>query len=64
MEVNTEIKSVVSLPDRRFDCEILHPVFGWIPFTADQNDVAEHGRAIWAAISRQIPPDPQRDQHF
>lgn len=43
-------RNVVALPDGRFDCEIEHPQFGWIPFTADPNDVEPHGRAIWAAI--------------
>jgi nucleoid-associated protein YgaU len=31
------------------DCEIDHPVFGWIPFTASPDDVEEHGREIFAA---------------
>lgn len=44
-------RNVVTLEDGRFDCEIEHPQFGWIPFTADPNDVEPHGRAIWAAIN-------------
>lgn len=32
------------------DCELLHPQFGWVPFTADPNDVEEHGRAIHAYL--------------
>ena len=32
------------------DCEIEHPEYGWIPFTADPNDVEEHGRAIYTQI--------------
>jgi len=32
------------------DCEIDHPEYGWIPFTAEPNDVEEHGRAIYAQI--------------
>lgn len=51
-----EIRNVVALPDGRFDCDINHPNLGWIPFTADPTDVEPHGRAIWAAISEQIPP--------
>lgn len=50
MLVDVEIRNIVALDDGRFDCEIKHPVFGWIPFTADANDVAEYGRAIHAAI--------------
>lgn len=54
MIVDVEIRRIVALPDGRFDCEILHPVFGWIAFTADQNDVAAHGRAIHAEISERL----------
>lgn len=32
------------------DCEINHPVFGWIPFTASPNDIEEHGREVYKAI--------------
>ena len=38
------------LADGRIDCEIEHPKHGWIPFTADPNDVEAHGRAIFDAI--------------
>jgi hypothetical protein len=31
------------------DCEIEHPVFGWIPFTASPDDVEETGREVFAA---------------
>lgn len=54
MQVDTPIRNIVPLPDGRFDCEIEHPRWGWIPFTADANDVAPHGRAIHAAISQMI----------
>ncbi len=30
------------------DLEIKHPIYGWIWFTADPNDVEEHGRLIYA----------------
>lgn len=46
-----EYRNVVALENGTFDCEINHPDFGWIPFTADPNDVEPHGRAIWAAIN-------------
>lgn len=32
------------------DCEISHPEFGWIPFTADPSDVEELGRELFAKI--------------
>ena len=38
------------LADGRIDCEIEHPSYGWIPFTADPNDVEPHGRVIFDAI--------------
>lgn len=46
------------------DIEINHPVYGWIPFTANPNDVEEHGRALFlqassgefGEISAYIPP--------
>lgn len=45
-----EFRNAVRLEDGRIDCEINHPRFGWIPFTADPNDVEPHGRAIHAEI--------------
>ena len=50
------------------DCEIEHPDYGWIPFTADPNDVEEHGRAIYADIMANadiapyVPPPPPTDE--
>lgn len=48
------------------DCEINHPVFGWIPFTASPNDPEEHGRAIYqevisgnAGSIEPAPPPPE-----
>lgn len=47
------------------DCEIDHPVFGWIPFTASPNDSEEIGRTIYAtALEGDVeeyisPPDPE-----
>lgn len=32
------------------NCEIEHPVYGWIPFTASCHDEEEHGRQIYQAI--------------
>lgn len=33
------------------DVEILHPVFGWIPFTANPQDVEAHGRELFAMLA-------------
>lgn len=46
------------------DCEIEHPVFGWIPFTASPDDVEAHGRELFdklkagefGAIADYVPP--------
>lgn len=32
------------------DCEIEHPTYGWIPFTADPDDCEEMGRKIYTEI--------------
>lgn len=37
--------------DGRINCEIEHPEYGWIPFTADPNDVEELGRQIFEEAS-------------
>jgi hypothetical protein len=45
------------------DCEIDHPVYGWIPFTASPDDTEEYGRDIFAAASVDatpfVPPTPE-----
>jgi len=38
------------------DCEIEHPDFGWIPFTASAVDVEEHGRLIFVAAKEVAAP--------
>lgn len=48
-----EIESMVlgpftTLDDGRIDCFIQHPVYGLVPFTADPDDIVEHGRMIHA----------------
>lgn len=32
-------RNAKNLADGRIDCEIKHPTYGWIPFTADPNDI-------------------------
>lgn len=51
------------------NCEINHPVFGWIPFTASILDVEQHGRDIYnrilsdGNIAEYIPPpDPTTEE--
>jgi hypothetical protein len=48
------------------DCEIEHPIYGWIPFTASPRDVEEHGRVIYEKILEEgniapfIPPSEEQ----
>lgn len=44
------IRNIKKLNNNNYDCEIKHPLFGWIPFTASRNDIEEHGRAIFTDI--------------
>lgn len=41
--------------DGSIDCEIEHPQYGWVPFTARADDVEAHGRAIHAAAILMVP---------
>jgi hypothetical protein len=44
------------------DCEINHPKFGWIPFTARPDDVELHGREIYAFAKKKIEEGENDDQ--
>ncbi|EGJ20507.1 hypothetical protein RSWS8N_00475 [Cereibacter sphaeroides WS8N] len=46
--VELRIRNPAFTADGRIDCELLHPRFGWIPFTADPEDDEPHGREIHA----------------
>lgn len=45
-----QIKNPVYNSQGTIDCEIEHPVYGWIPFTASPDDVELHGREIYQSI--------------
>lgn len=34
------------------DCEVNHPKFGWIPFTASPDDVEELGKELYAEVTK------------
>jgi hypothetical protein len=51
-----QIRNARTLIDGRIDCEIEHPFYGWIPFTADPNDVEAHGRDIFAEAQATAAP--------
>jgi len=48
------------------NCELNHEIYGWIPFTASQNDVDENGKEIFnklinnyfGDIADYVPPPP------
>lgn len=48
------------------DCEINHPVHGWIPFTATQYDTEDYGRDIYDRANIGLPdwvdPPPNIEQ--
>jgi hypothetical protein len=48
--MKVETRNPVWNEDGTIECELNHPHLGWIPFTASENDVEEHGRAIFNAI--------------
>lgn len=61
-----DIRSPRYLADGRIDCEVNHPTYGWVPFTADKEDPEPHGRAIFAAAEQigpaaYVPPPPPSD---
>lgn len=58
MNVDTAIKSPKYNKDGTIDCEIEHPVFGWIPFTASHEDVEKHGRDIYEWIISNLDVAP------
>ena len=63
----TAFRNAVLLPDGRINCEIEHPAYGWIPFTADAADPEAHGREIHAAAlalgpAPYVPPEPEAEQ--
>lgn len=45
-----EVRNVKLNVAGTYDCEINHPVYGWIPFTANPDDASEVGRTVHADI--------------
>ena len=64
-----EIRNAIYNAFGTIDCEINHPTFGWIPFTASPDDDEELGRQIHAdilsgkagQIASYVAPPPQPD---
>lgn len=58
-----DLRSATFNRDGTIDCEINHPVYGWIPFTASPSDSEEFGRAVFAEASKgdvapYVEPEP------
>lgn len=63
MTINTRNPIWSNAEQTTIDCEIEHPQYGWIPFTASSDDVEQHGRDIFAQLSQgvaavYVPPPP------
>jgi hypothetical protein len=50
------------------DCEIQHPDYGWIPFTASEDDAETHGKAIFETLKDSaapyVPPPPPTEEEL
>jgi hypothetical protein len=54
------------------DCQIDHPQYGWIPFTASPQDTEAQGRTVYAQliagvhgpITEYVPPPPPSTEHL
>jgi hypothetical protein len=51
-----ETRNAVEIEPGVYNCEILHPSKGWLPFTAMADDVMAHGRAITADLTAGTRP--------
>ena len=49
-----KITNMVKRPDLDIDCEVEHPVYGWVPFTASPFDIVSHGPAIYEAANNHL----------
>lgn len=44
------VRNIIATSGIAIDCEIEHPIYGWIPFTAHPDDCVEMGRTVYAEI--------------
>ena len=51
-----EARNIRYIEDGRIDCEIDHPKFGWLPFTASPDDVEEFGRLMFDELKDVAQP--------
>jgi len=59
-------RNEVFTADGRIDCEINHPVYGWIPFTASPDDPEKSGRDLFAELqstaAAHVPHNPTEQE--
>lgn len=62
MNINTR-GPIWASPDKTLiDCEIEHPVYGWVPFTASPNDVEVFGREVFNTLKQgTVAPYPVKE---
>jgi hypothetical protein len=49
-DIVMQVRNITAIEGGRYDCEIEHPKFGWIPFTASATDCEDLGRSIHGDI--------------
>jgi len=52
-----EYRNPVIVSDSVIDCEINHPDYGWIPFTASASDPMSYGRELYEIILKTLVED-------
>lgn len=56
-----EVKNLkYSLNEDSFDCEVNHPVHGWIPYTAAKNDSVEFSVNLYNDIVNGVYGEPEK----
>jgi hypothetical protein len=49
-----QVRNIKRNENGTIDCELNHKVHGWIPFTADPNDVEEFGRMVYNELDKEL----------
>lgn len=55
-ENSVEVRSAVYNTSGGIDCEINHPILGWVPFTASPDDVEQFGRDLFEQLQGNAAP--------
>lgn len=49
--MDIQVKNVVKINDTQIDCDLLHPKYGWIRFTASPNDSMAYSRELFNILN-------------